>query len=192
MGQAAERVKHTLEEYLALEAKAEERSEYVNGEIYAMSGGTQRHARIVTNAVLALGNALRGKPCNPLVGEQRIRVSATGSSFYPDVVVVCGKNQRAEDDPQAIVNPTLIVEVLSPSTADYDQGSKFNHYRRLPSLQEYLLISQDGQQVEHRLRTADGRWQMTFLTEGPVELPTLGVTLTFQDLYADLDLLDED
>ncbi|MCA9557576.1 MAG: Uma2 family endonuclease [Myxococcales bacterium] len=192
MGQAAGRVKHTLEEYLALEAEAQERSEYVNGEIYAVSGGTQRHAQLSSNAFGALLGALRGKPCRPLVGDQRIRVPATGSSLYPDVAVVCGKNQRAQDDPQAIVNPTLIVEVLSPSTADYDQGSKFHHYRRLPSLQEYLLISQDQQHVEHRLRTDDGRWQMTFLTEGPVELPTLGVSLRFEDLYADLDLLDEE
>ena len=98
MTEVAERPKHTLEAYLALETESQERHEFVNGEIYAMSGGSQRHAQLIMNTSVALAGALRGKPCRPLPSAQRIRVPATGSSFYADVVVVCGKNQRAEDD----------------------------------------------------------------------------------------------
>ena len=188
MGQAAEKPTMTYAEYLNFEATADVRHEYIHGEIYAMTGGTSRHAAVATNLTVALGAALRGKPCRPTNGDQRIRVPGTQSSFYADVVVVCDRYQHAGDDPHGLTNPTVIVEVLSPSTEAHDRGVKFEHYRRLPSLQHYLLVSADERLVEHRQRNAHG-WQMSHHTDGAVDLAAVGVTLTLDEIYDDLEML---
>ena len=190
MGQAAEKPPMTYAEYLAHEATADVRHEYIHGEIYAMTGGTSRHAAIGLNVGAALKAALRGKPCRPTSGDQRIRIPGTGASFYADVAVVCDRYHYAEDDPHGLINPTVIVEVLSPSTEGHDRGVKFEHYRRLPSLQHYLLVATDERLVEHRQRNAQG-WQMSHHTDGAIALTALDVTLSLDDIYDDLEMLGD-
>lgn len=188
MGRAAETPRMTYADYLAFEEASDTRHEFVHGEVYAMTGGTSRHAAIALNIGAALKHALRGKPCRPTSGDQRIRVPATGAAFYADVAVVCDRYEHADDDPNGLINPTVIVEVLSPSTEAHDRGTKFEHYRRLPSLQHYLLVSADEPLVEHRRRNAQG-WQLSHHTDGRVELDALGVGLELEDIYDDLAIV---
>lgn len=147
----------TPEEYLVIERKAEYKSEYFNGEMFAMSGVSPSHVLIVSNIVAELRGQLKQKPCNVYSSDLRVRVSPTGLYTYPDVVVVCGQPQLADEQKDTLLNPTLIVEVLSDSTQDYDRGRKFEHYRSLSSFTEYLLIAQDRCHVEHFVRQADNR-----------------------------------
>ena len=136
--------------------------------------------------------ALRGKPCRPTSSSQRIFVPATESAFYGDVTVVCGDFESPPEDPDAITNPTVIVEVLSPSTADRDRGTKFEHYRTLPSLTDYLLVDQRARRVEHRRRVEPGQdvWLLSTVREGAVELGSLGIALALDDVYANLEGVD--
>jgi Uma2 family endonuclease len=128
------------EQYLAIERKAERKSEYFNGEMFAMAGASESHVLIVTNVVAELREQLRGRPYTVYSTDLRVKVSPTGLYTYPDVVVVCGQPQFADDQRDTLLNPTLIVEVLSESTQDYDRGEKFEHYRSIASFHEYVLI----------------------------------------------------
>jgi Uma2 family endonuclease len=148
----------TPEEYLAIERKAEYKSEYFNGEMFAMAGATLNHVLIVTNVVAELRGQLKQQPCTVYSTDLRLQVSSTGLYTYPDVVVVCGPPQFTDADRDMVLNPTLIVEVLSESPKDYDRGEKFEHYRSLASFKEYVLIAQDRCHVEHFVRQADNRW----------------------------------
>ena len=130
----------TYAEYFALEDKSAERHEFLNGEVFAMSGGTIEHARLIATTSHALMAALQGRPCSVYAAELRIRIRPTGLTTYPDVSVVCGKAEIDAEDPHAIVNPTVLVEILSDSTEAYDRGEKAAHYRHLPSLREYVLV----------------------------------------------------
>lgn len=176
----------TREDYLALSETWDVRHEWVNGEVYAISGGTSRHAAVAVNIVLALGAALRDRPCRPINGDQRIHVEATDALLYADVGVVCGAFQHADADPHAITNPTVLIEVLSPSTRDYDQGAKFDHYRRLPSLQHYLLVDPDEVHVIHHRRLGEG-WLRHDHTQGGVALDAVELELRLDAVYAKLD-----
>ncbi len=138
----------TYAEYLALERASEVKHEYVNGEAYAMAGGSPEHARLQGRALHVLTLALAGKRCDVFTSDLRVRIEATGRSTYPDVTVVCDRIDRAGDDPDAITNPALIVEVLSDSTEAEDRGAKWAHYQRLASLKHYVLVSQREQRVE--------------------------------------------
>ncbi|MCA9561605.1 MAG: Uma2 family endonuclease [Myxococcales bacterium] len=189
MGEAAKKSKLTYAEYLALEEASEGRHEFIDGEAYAMAGGTSRHAVVGANVIAALAQALRGRRCFPVAGSQRIRVPATGGAFYADATVVCDRYVHADDDPDGLTNPTVIVEVLSPSTQDYDRGEKFEHYRLLPSLQHYLLVTATEQSIQHRQRTGDG-WRITYHTDGALHLAALGIDLALDDVYANLDMVD--
>lgn len=192
MGQAAERPAMTYAEYLAFEVEAEGRHEFDGFEIVAMSGGSRRHAAITANVTIALGNALRGKPCRPTSGDQRVYVPATDAAFYGDITIVCGDFESPPEDPDAITNPTVIVEVLSRSTADRDRGTKFEHYRTLASLTDYLLVDQRARHVEHRRRVEPGQdvWLLSTVREGAVEMASLGIALAIDDVYADLEGVD--
>src|SRR5437667_7846427 len=140
---SSERKTHlSPEEYLALERKAPVRSEYLDGDMVAMSGGSREHNLIVTNIVRELSNQLKGRPCEVYPSNMRVKVSATGLYTYPDVVV-CGKPQFEDANVDTLTNPTLIAEVLSDSTEAYDREAKFGHYRKIDSLLEYLLVSQE-------------------------------------------------
>lgn len=175
----------TYAEYLAFERTAETKHEYVNGEVYAMSGGTPEHARLAANLIRQLGNALASRPCAVFTSDARVYVRATGRSTYPDLSVVCGPIERDPKDPDAITNPTVVVEVLSPTSEASDRGDKFAHYRRMPSLQEYVLVGQDAQRIEVFRRAGEG-WM--YFEAGPgarVELTSLGVGIDVDAVYRD-------
>lgn len=172
-------------EYLALEAKSDEKHEYIDGLILAMSGGTLEHGRLMSAATVELSRVLEGKPCRVFSSDARVRVQATKRSTYPDLSVVCGEVERASDDREAITNPILLVEVLSESTERSDRGEKFAHYRRLESLQDYVLISQTEPRIECFHRTDSG-WMLT--EAGPGEelyLAAVEGKLSVDALYAD-------
>jgi Uma2 family endonuclease len=150
----------SVEEYIAREERAEIKSEYYRGEVFAMSGGTRNHATIVGNIFGQLFNKLRGKPCRPSNSDQRIYIPKVGLHTYPDVSVTCGPPQSEKIDPQANANPTLLVEVLSESTEHYDRTQKFDFYKQIPSLQEYVLVSQNEARIEKFVRSENGGWTL--------------------------------
>ncbi len=180
----------TPEEYLAIERKAEYKSEYFNGEMFAMSGATPSHVLIVSNVVAELRGQLKQKPCRVYSTDLRVRVSPTGLYTYPDVVVVCEQPQFAHDQKDTLINPTLIVEVLSDSTQDYDRGGKFEHYRSLSSFSEYVLIAQDRCHVEHFVRQADNRWLLseTNKIEDVIHLSSIDCQLALTEVYDKVEL----
>jgi Uma2 family endonuclease len=188
MMSTAERLVLSEDEYLAMERASEQKREYVNGEAVAMAGASPRHNRIVANLIIALGTRLEGGPCAPLPSDQRVHVPRTGLYTYPDVSVLCGPGEYHEKDPNALRNPRVIFEVLSDSTEAYDRGAKFDHYRRIPSLEEYVLVWQKERRVMHHRRQTDGRWVMTEIPPGEaVELPALGLSLPFAAIYRDAE-----
>jgi Uma2 family endonuclease len=149
------------EQYLEIERAATTRSEYFNGRMYAMSGGTFKHSRIGPNLSAELSYALKKSRCVVVSNDLRIRVSPGGLYTYPDIAVVCGEPEFADDQNDTLVNPALIIEVLSPSTEAYDRGFKAVQYRKLPSLQEYALVSQAEPRIELFRRQTDGDWLLS-------------------------------
>jgi Uma2 family endonuclease len=148
----------TPEEYLEIERRAERKSEYFQGEMFAMAGASFAHVVIVGNLGRELGNRLEAGPCSVYSSELRLRVAPNGLFTYPDVMVICGGPEFADDRTDTVVNPVLIVEVLSESTEAYDRGGKFEQYRKLPSLLEYLLVAQDAPRIEQFTPQPDGHW----------------------------------
>ncbi|HEX8422364.1 MAG TPA: Uma2 family endonuclease [Pyrinomonadaceae bacterium] len=173
------------EEYLTLERRAEFKSEYVDGVMYAMAGGSERHNLIAANVIITLGAQLRDRPCRVYPSDLKVRVPNSRRFFYPDVSIVCGETQFADDERDVVLNPFVVVEVLSESTAAFDRGKKFQSYQQIESLREYLLVSQDEYVVEHFLRQDDGHWLYT-KAGGPDEaiaLPTVKCQLALRDVY---------
>ncbi|MDO9569641.1 MAG: Uma2 family endonuclease [Hydrogenophaga sp.] len=150
----------TAAEYLEWEATQETRSEFINGQVYAMAGGTLAHNAATLATGASLRQHLKGGPCRAFVSDVRVRVQASNSFFYPDVVVACQPTELADPQSMALAEPKVIVEVLSPSTAAFDRGGKFAHYRLLDSLQEYVLIDPDTAQVDVFRRNAANRWEL--------------------------------
>jgi Uma2 family endonuclease len=174
----------TYAEYVAAEAVAVERHEYLRGDIYAMAGGSLEHAALAASLAREVGTALAGKPCRAFSSDARVRIEATDMTTYPDLSVVCGELQRGPGDDRSILNPIALFEVLSDSTEAYDRGAKASHYRLIPSLQEYVLISQIDQRVEVQRRNAQGHWEVR--EYGPGEhavLNSLDVTIALDALY---------
>jgi Uma2 family endonuclease len=183
---ATERQKfYTPEEYLAMEREAAHKSEYYSGQIYAMAGGSPEHNLIGFNIAGLLHAKLRGSPCRGFTSDQRVRITETGLYTYPDVTVICGELQFDDAHRDTLINPTLLIEVLSPSTEAYDRGEKFAHYRRIESLQEYLLIAQDQPRIERFLRQSDGTWNYRAAEgmEGHLRLESVGVELLVSEVY---------
>jgi Uma2 family endonuclease len=176
---------YTPEEYLAMEREAQEKSEYYSGQIYAMAGGSPEHNLIGFNIAGLLHARLRGSPCRGFTSDQRVRVTETGLYTYPDVTVVCGELQFDDARRDTLTNPALLIEILSPSTEAYDRGEKFAHYRRIESLQEYVLIAQDQPRVERFLRQSDGTWNYRAAegVEGRLRLESVGVELLLSEVY---------
>ena len=175
----------TYAEYLAAEAVSEVRHEYLNGEVWAMAGGTPEHAALALAVGSELRQALRGKPCRAYSADLRVRIVDTGLSTYPDVSVVCGQLETAPDDKDAVTNPIVLVEVLSESTEGYDRGAKAAHYRRIPSLREYVLVSQAEPRIEVHRRAESGRWELLEARPGEtIELVSLGARLDVAAIYA--------
>lgn len=171
-------------EYLASEAKHEQRHEFLDGEVYAMAGGTPEHGALAAAVIRELGVALRDKPCRVYSSDVRVRIKATGLTTYPDASVVCGKLETDAVDRDAIANPILLVEVLSDSTEAYDRGAKAAHYRRIPSLREYVFIGQQEPLVEVHRRNAQGRFELIEARMGErIELVSIGAELEVRAIY---------
>jgi Uma2 family endonuclease len=181
------KVYYTPEQYLALEREAAYKSEYINGQIYAMSGVSREHNLVTGNIFSELRTRLRDYPCEVYVSDVRVRVSPTGMYTYPDVTVACGEPHFEDDHVDTLINPTIIIEVLSPSTEAYDRGEKFAHYQRLASLTDYVLISQDKARVEHFARHSDSndQWLLTTVSglDGVLRLPSVECEVALRDIY---------
>ena len=174
----------TPEEYLAWERKQPFKNEYYNGQIITMSGASRSHNRITVDLTIQLGNQLMNSECEVFASEMRVRTSPEVSYFYPDVIVVCGEPRFEDDTFDTLLNPVLIVEILFPSTAAFDRGEKFEHYKQLDSLQEYMLISQNRVHVERYLRR-DTQWILTEyrkIDEG-IHLLSNRCKLSVRDIY---------
>jgi len=181
--------KLTEEQYLALERAAEFKSEFVDGEMFAMAGASNAHGLIQGNLFGELYLALRGSTCRPFGSDSRVRVSSR-AYLYPDVSVVCGKQQSAGEDRDILINPVAIFEVLSPSTEKYDRGLKFQLYRTIDSLKDYLLLNQEGVLVEQFTRRPDGIWTLRDC-RGPDEelkIDSIGVAIPLQRIYDQVDI----
>jgi Uma2 family endonuclease len=177
----------TTEEYLAFERQSETKNDYLDGEIFAMTGASRIHNLISGNIFGEIRAQLRGRPGRPCeVYMEAMRVWAPSELFtYPDVVVVCGERRFHDSEFDTLLNPTLIFEVLSPSTEAYNRGIKSARYRAIPSLAEYLLVAQDRVQVEHYVRQASDRWLLEELSEleQTLELPSIGCRLSLAEVY---------
>jgi Uma2 family endonuclease len=175
----------TREQYLAIERATEQRSEFFDGEMFAMGGASERHNLIVLNFAAEIRSQLKTRPCRVYANDMRVRVSATGLYTYPDVTVVCGEVEFEDDQHDTLLNPTLVVEVLSPSTEKYDRGKKSEHYRKIESLREYVLVSQEEPHVEQYLRQESGAWLLVETNESlaPVQLTSIGCEVTLAEIY---------
>ncbi len=176
-------------EYLERERISSTKSEYYAGEIFAMAGGSRHHNRITLNISTGLDNRLGEGPCRPFNSDQRIRISKLDLATYPDVSVVCGTVEGDKVDIDAITNPRVLVEVLSPSTESYDRGRKFNFYRHIESLLEYVLISQEEPVVERFKRQPDGDWLLTVYKglDSILSLDSIKTNMPLKDIYRQID-----
>ena len=180
----------TPEQYLEIERAAEFKSEYFNGEMFAMAGAKEAHNLLAMNVGFALHPQLRSRPCRIYANDIRVRVSATGLYTYPDVIAVCGDRRFLDDQRDTLLNPNLIVEVLSPTTEAYDRGRKFEHYKVIESFTEYLLISSDRVHVDLFRRQPDGDWLLKSADriEDSLDLQSVGCGLSLADLYEQVEL----
>ncbi len=183
------RQKYTPAEYLALERQSTEKHEFLNGEIFLMSGAKKEHVRISANIVRHLGNQLDGKPCELYGSDMRVRVSATGLYTYPDVSVACAPQEFEDAEVDVLLNPRVLIEVLSPTTERRDRNFKFHHYQQIPSVSEIIFVTQDAPNVERYIRVPGALWQFDPVTEldGTVALDSIGCTLTMAQIYQDVE-----
>jgi Uma2 family endonuclease len=185
--------KLTPAEYLAIERAAPFKSEFFNGEMFAMAGATPAHNTVKENLIGEIYGRLKGGPCRSYSSDQRVKVEPSGLYTYPDIVIVCGKPEFDPLDSDTLVNPQIIIEVLSPSTERYDRGAKFRHYQQCPSIQEVVLVAQDRIQVDRFVRQADGNWLLTVFADRAAQfsLTTVPVSFPVADIYARVDMPTE-
>lgn len=183
---------HTPEQYLLSERSATYKSEYLNGQILAMAGASLEHNTITANFVRVIGNQLVKRPCHVFSSDMRVKVIATNLYSYLDVVAVCGEIQFDDAQRDTLTNPSVIIEVLSPSTEAYDRGAKFAHYRRLDSLMEYVLVAQDRVSIEYYRREASG-WVLTEWShpDALLRLASIGCDLVLRDIYDKVEFQSE-
>ena len=179
-------------DYLALERASEVKHEFFDGEMFLMAGGTMEHSQVAANVIGELREQLTDSPCRVLTSDMKIKLP-TGLYTYPDASVVCDQPQYEDDRKDVLLNPLLVVEVLSPSTEAYDRGQKFRHYQTCPSLREYVLIAQDRSAVDHYLRQPSGQWLLTTFEslDATMPLPSLGVGLRLSEIYAKVEFPPE-
>ena len=179
------RIQYSLSDYLTLETSSNVKHEYLDGQIYGMAGGTPEHAALAAAFVGLLFPQLRAGRCRAHDADLRVRVRTTGLATYADVTVVCGPRELDPDDPNAVTNPTLLVEVLSRSTEDYDRGDKFEHYKGLPSMRQYVLVSHRETAIEVWTRSDDGTWTSAVARAGAVaRLTSIGADIDVAELFA--------
>ena len=178
--------KFTAAEYLAIEKLATFKSEFFNGEMFAMAGANRLHNIANENLSTEIGGLLKGTPCRTLSRDQRVRIGRTGLYCYPDLIIVCGPPEYSTEDPDTLVNPRVIIEVLSDSTERYDRTTKFRHYQQLPSVMEYVMVSQHEPMCERFTRSPDGRWVFVAFVglSAKLELTSVPVQVPLEDIYA--------
>jgi Uma2 family endonuclease len=191
---ALPRTRYTAEQYLEMERKAAFKSEYVRGEIFAMAGASFNHTTVAANIVVELGIQIKGRPCSVHSADLRVQAFDAAVYTYPDVVVVCGKPQLTDSGVDTVVNPTVIVEVLSPSTENYDRGEKFVYYQTIDSLMEYVLVAQDKYRVDHFARQSNGNWLLTVVEDpaGSILLASIDCRLSLADIYRMVEFAPDD
>ncbi len=183
---ATSRARYTRAEYMAFERSSNAKHEYLDGAIYAMAGGSREHALVAVNVTTLLNVALRGRACGVHSSDLRVRVLDTGLETYPDASVVCGAPLVDPDDPHVVLNPVVLVEVTSPSTEAYDRGDKLEHYKRIASLREVVIVSHREQLVEVIRREEDGSWSRHEARRaGVAALVSLGCELPVDEVYRD-------
>lgn len=180
---AVPKKKLTAAEYLANERQSEFRSEFFNGEVFAMTGASREHNRIKENLIGELFARLKGGPCQTFSSDQRVLVEATGLYTYPDIVLLCGPGLYDAADRDTLTNPIALIEIMSPSTQRYDRGAKFRNYQQIESMVEYVIVAQDEAVCERYVRQADGSWAL-------VSFVGLGATLTFTSIKTSVPLAD--
>ncbi|MET0650437.1 MAG: Uma2 family endonuclease [Pyrinomonadaceae bacterium] len=180
----------TPEEYLAIERKAEYKNEYLDGEVFAMTGASRRHNLISVNLSAEIHQQLRGRPCESYASDMRVRIPSRRMYTYPDIVIVCDEPQFEDDYLDTLLNPTVIIEVLSESTERYDRFKKFGFYRTIESLAEYILVAQYEYRIEQYTKQPDGRWMLSEhrSLEDVVELASVQCTLTLREVYEKVNL----
>lgn len=180
------------EDYLMFERTSEAKHEYIAGNIYAMSGGSARHNRIAGSTYASLYAQLRRRDCTVYLSDMRVKAVQIELYTYPDITIVCGNEQFEDAKEDTLVNPTIIIEVLSPSTEKYDRGKKFQHYRTILSLREYILIAQDSYHIERFLRQSDNTWVLSEATDpmGSIELTTIQAVLNVEEIYEKVTFAD--
>lgn len=185
MAEAATTERLVYAEYLRQERQSMLKHQWVSGEMFAMTGGTPEHARLQATVASTLAAALAGKPCAVYGADLRIRSRHTDIATYADVTVVCGQLETDPEDPDAAINPVVVVEVLSPSTEAYDRGDKAAHYRRIPALREYVLVAQDSRRIEVFRREDGGRWEFEEASAGQsIRLTSIDAELVVDEIYA--------
>lgn len=185
------RARFTFLEYVRLEGESPVKHEFWNGEVTAMAGGTPEHAALAGRIAAVLGQALRGGPCDVFTSDLRVRVAATGLATYPDLTVACQPWERDPEDRNTVVNPRLLIEVLSPATAAYDRGEKLSQYQQIPSVEEIVLVAHDARRLELWQRTQDGhgRWELRVATDQDrIALASVPAILDVSELYRGLGI----
>jgi Uma2 family endonuclease len=172
-------------DYLLREEIAEVKHEFLEGHVRELAGGSPTHAAICGNVMTLLNTQLQGRRCQAFTSDLRVRVKASGLGTYPDLTVVCGQLELDPEDAKGhtVTNPKVLVEVLSPSTEKYDRGEKFDHYRRIPALEEVVLVAHDRQEIEVRRRGADGEWAVEVIASGAARLESIDCVLEVDAVY---------
>jgi Uma2 family endonuclease len=178
----------TEAEYLEIERRAELKSEFLDGEMFAMSGGTSSHSLIASNMIRAIGNQLKGCPCVVYTSDMRVKVQPSGLYTYPDLSVACGQREFEDEHEDTLLNPAVVVEILSDSREAYDRGQKFAFYRQVPSLRECLLVNQHEPLMDQYVRQESGQWLLRDVAglQGKLSLPSVGITIDMAEVYADI------
>lgn len=176
---------YTIEEYLEMENAALEKHEYYKGEIFAMSGASARHNVLSSNLIISLGISLKGKSCQPYGSDMRIHIPENSLFTYPDISIICGDVISANEDENTAIGPTVIIEILSPSTRNYDRGEKFMLYRAIPALKNYILVDSESIHAEHFAINKEGLWQLKEHNKiyEEIFIETLNVTLPMKEVY---------
>ena len=179
----------TPEEYLAIERKAEFKSEYFQGEMFAMSGASLAHNQIVANLMIGIGSQLQKRSCRIFNADMRVEAKSNDAYYYPDVVALCGEPKLKDHHQDILLNPMVLIEVLSPSTESYDRGLKRETYAQLESLRDYVLVAQDRMHVEHLALQEDRRWVLTdlYLPEETLVLESVQAELTLAEIYDNVE-----